>query len=92
MGRKRKTGKGLLEILYIRRFEEPYLRKIWVVCRYQKINSAFDEINNLLIFITVNRTIWSRSSFHTELIEDIIHFTILGECVYGVFIVIKLVC
>lgn len=72
---------------------------MWIVCRYQKINFAFDEINNLLIFITfisiddtVNGMIRSRSSFYTEFIEDIIHFTILGEGVNGVFIVIKLVC
>lgn len=72
---------------------------MWIVCRYQKINSAFDEINNLLIFITfisiddtVNRMIRSCSSFYTEFIEDIIHFTILGEGVYGAFIVIELVC
>lgn len=72
---------------------------MWVVSRYQKINSASDEINNLSIFITfisiddtVNRMIRSCSSFYTEFIEDIIHFTILGEGVYGIFIVIKLVC
>lgn len=47
------------------------------------MNSAFDEINNLLIFITVNRMIWSCSSLYTEFIEDIIHITILGEDVYG---------
>lgn len=71
---------------------------MWIVCRYQKINSAFDEINNLLIFITfisiddiVNRMIRSRSSFYTEFIEDIIHFTIFYTGL-RVFIVIKLVC